>query len=348
MVEPLTKSGVGSFIREHETLAALHARLGQFPRVELSVLPTPLAPLRRLSERLGVECYCKRDDLTGFAFGGNKTRKLDYLIADAKTRRFDTVLAIGANQSNFCRMAAAAAVVCGLDAELVLGGPKPDEPRGNLLIDWLVGARILHIPSEDWSDWERASIKHAYELAREGRSVYRLPVGGSTPLGALGYVRGFLELYAQCERDGIELDTIVHASSSAGTQAGLVVGKALTGWGGRIIGMSVAKRAEHLENEVWKLATRALDLLENGAPLEVAIERKSVIVDDRFMGPTYGARTNAAVQAIQTFARTEGLMLDEVYTGKAAAGFLQYCADGAFDDERVCFLHTGGALQLFS
>lgn len=175
-------------------MEAVTRALTRFPRMNFSLLPTPLHRLERLSAGLGVNLWCKRDDLTGFAMGGNKTRKLDFLIAEAVAARQDTLIAVGANQSNFCRMAAGCGVAAGLQVHLVLGGRRPEAPTGNLRLDQLFGVTIHHIDSADWDTWEREAAVLERQLAGQGRRVCRLPVGGSTPEGALGYVAGLAEI----------------------------------------------------------------------------------------------------------------------------------------------------------
>lgn len=312
-------------------------------RLDFSILPTSMQRCAGISEDFGVDVYCKRDDLTGFAFGGNKTRKLDYLIAEAKSLGADTVVGVGAVQSNFCRLAAAAAMASGMDAHLVLGGPHKGKPTGNLLVDHIVGAKIHRVPSPVWADWEKAAEALAARLERHGRRVYRMPIGGSTPVGALGYVDAFLEILDDARRLRSHFDTIVLTTSSGGTQAGLVVGKALTGWEGRIIGMAVAKDTAQLTGEVLALAR------QTGERLGVRIPLKSVIVDDSYLGPGYAVHTKGCVNAVKYFATREGIMLDYVYTGKAAAGLLDYLERGRFKRSRgVLFLHTGGNTELFA
>lgn len=323
-------------------MATIENILKQFPRLRMSLLPTPVQRLDGISEELSANVYCKRDDLSGFAFGGNKTRKLDYLIADAIKKKADTLVAIGANQSNFCRVAAYAGIASGLEVHLVLGGPKPKKPTGNLLLDYLAGATIHHVNSADWIQWEERGKQLMDELAEQGKNVYWLPVGGSTPIGALGYVAAFFEIMEYYKRLGIPLHAIIHASSSGGTQAGLIVGKILAKWRGKIIGMGVAKSKKELSEEVYNLAVRT------GKLVGVKIPRESVIVDNRYMGSEYGARTDECEAAIRLFARKEGILLDHVYTGKAAAGLLDYARHGMFHgQENVLFIHTGGNVQLF-
>ena len=314
----------------------------QFPTVSLSILPTPLHKLKNISRETGVNIYCKRDDLTGFAYGGNKTRKLDFLIADAISKKANTLIAVGAIQSNFCRMASAAGRASGLDVHLILGGKKPEKPTGNLLLSYLFGANIRFVESDDWNTLEREGELLAEKFKTQGKNVCWLPIGGSTPIGALGYVSALIEILNDCKRLGIATNTIIHTSSSSGTQAGLIVGKKLTGWQGKIIGMGVAKTEKQLSKEVFELAH------ETGKLLHVSIDKKDVILDNSYMGTAYGARTAACESAIKFFAEKEGIVLDNVYTGKAAAGLLDYAKRGLFSpNENVVFIHTGGTVEIF-
>jgi D-cysteine desulfhydrase family pyridoxal phosphate-dependent enzyme len=312
------------------------------PRIRFSTLPTPLQRLPRISQRLGIDLWCKRDDLTGFAFGGNKNRKLEFLIAAAKAEQCDTLLALGANQSNFCRMAAAAGMANGFETHLLLGGKKPLKATGNLLLDELFGAEIHHIDSADWDVWEREGKELLQRLQQMGRKVYWLPVGGSTPVGAIGYVQAFLEIMNDARQLGLEFASIIHASSSGGTQAGLLVGKELSMWPGRIIGMGVAKNGTLLTQQVAQLAQSTAE------QVGITFSGNGVIVEDRYVGAGYAARTKECDAAIELFAREEGILLDRVYTGKVAAGIIDYASKGMIPkDSPVLFLHTGGNIELF-
>lgn len=316
--------------------------LQRFPKLTISLLPTPLHKLEKLSKEFPANIYCKRDDLTGFAFGGNKTRKLDFLIGDAIKRKADTLIAVGAKQSNFCRIAAAAGVVNGFDVHLVLGGTKPEKPTGNILLDHIFGAKIHYIDSDDWEQWEKKGKMLMKNLSEQGRNVYYLPPGGSTPIGTLGYVLAFYEIIDDSERTGISFDTIILASSSGGTQAGLIAGKELTGWKGKIIGMGVAENKKKLEQEIYNLTCKTGELVGTN------INKKNVLIDDSYRGEKYGARTAQCEEAIKLFAQKEGILLDNVYTGKAAAGLIDYARRGLFDNNvNVLFIHTGGNVELF-
>ena len=322
---------------------ALPALLQRFPRVEISVLPTPFRRLNRLSELLGYNLFIKRDDLTGFAFGGNKTRKLDFLIAEALATGCDTIIGMGANQSNFCRILANAGVKFGLEIHLVLRGSLPQVPTGNLLIDHLLGVHIHHIATNDNNLFHSAAMQIRQDLEKQGRRVFFLPPGGSVPIGALGYVAGFRELVADLKHSKIRADYIIHASSSAGTQAGLIVGQASTDWPGKIIGMSVDVPRNELRQNVLQLAEQTAGLLN------LQISPELIAVDDQYIGDGYGIPTEGCREAVNLFARYEGIYLDYVYTGKAAAGLIDYCRHQQFPaDAKIVFLHTGGNVELFA
>lgn len=320
----------------------IQEHLGRFPRLHHSLLPTPVHRLDYLSNEYGVNVYCKRDDLTGFGFGGNKARKLDFLVAHALGLENDTLIAIGANQSNFCRMAAAYGVADGMEVHLVLGGKEPENPTGNLRLDHLLGVTCHHVDSSNWDDWAREAEQLEERLKEQGKSVYRMPVGGSTARGALGYVDAFSEILADQCRLGIEFDAILHASSSAGTQAGLVVGQAVSRWSGRVIGISVAKPQTVLEADVLDLARTT------AAKIDARVDPPNTVVDDDYVGPGYAVRTPGCQEAVALFARRMGIFLDYVYTGKAAAALIDYLRKGRFDKSaNVLFVHTGGNIELF-
>lgn len=312
-----------------------------FPKLAMSCLPTPLHKLQKISNTYGAEVYCKRDDLTGFGFGGNKTRKLDYLIADAKAKGADAIITVGSNQSNFCRIAAAAGKVNDLDVYLLLGGKEPKKPTGNLLLVHLFGAKIHHLNTDDRDYWEQAAEKLEKKLKGEGKKTYRLPFGGSVPTGVLGYVDAFFEILEDCKKLNISFEVIIHASGSGGTQAGLVVGQALTDWPGKIIGISVAEPAVKFFPFVYNLSLQTADLFK------LSIKKDKIFIDDSYLGEKYGAKTEAAEQAIEIFAGQEGILLDSVYTGKAASALINYCQQGKFKNKKILFLHTGGNIELF-
>ncbi len=321
----------------------IDAKLIGIDKQARAVLPTPVHELSVLSEMSGCRVFCKRDDLTGFGFGGNKARKLDFLIAEASHTGCDTLVAVGANQSNFCRMVSAYGSANGMDVHLVLGGKKPNVPTGNLRLDHMLGATCHHVDSQNWNAWEATAATLETDLRQQGRTVYRMPVGGSTVTGALGYVAGMSEILDDESRLGLSFDAIVVTSSSAGTQAGLVVGKAIGNWPGQILGISVAQDSASLQQDVFDLAQATAERLQCSVDIE------DVQVDDAFLGEGYACRTSACDEAVALFARTCGIFLDYVYTGKGAAGLLHYLRTDRFDPgSSILFLHTGGAVELLA
>ncbi len=306
------------------------------PRIPLAALPTPVQPLPRLSEELGFTLLVKRDDLTGLAFGGNKVRKLEYLLADAQAQGADMVVTTGAAQSNHCRQTAGAAAKLGLGCHLVLTTPR--RPSGNLLLDGLLGARVTWAAPKARA---QALAQAVAEEAAQGRRPYRIPYGGSSPLGAAAYAYALEELLSQ----GVTPDTIVFASSSGGTQAGLVAGARLLGFRGRILGISIQEPAPTLREQVAVLASQTAALL--GTP--TTFRDTEIFVRDAYAKAGYGVVTDAEINAILRFARAEGLFLDPVYTGRAAAALLDLAAQGDFaPQETVLFWHTGGTPALFA
>jgi L-cysteate sulfo-lyase len=322
-------------------------QLACFARARFCHLPTPLEPLERLSAHLGgPRILVKRDDATGLAFGGNKTRKLEFLIGAAQADGADTLLTAGGVQSNHCRQTAAAAARQGLLCALVLqrrvAWNHPDYERGgNVLLDRLAGAE-LHLVERDAE--LAAELERVAGAARaSGRRPFVIPVGGSTPVGALGYVAAGLELLAQAEAMGRPIDAILHASGSGGTQAGLLVALEALGAGIPVIGISVSEPQAELAATVAELARRTAALLGTAAPPRAAVE-----VQDGYVGADYGQPTAGMREAVGLCARLEGLFLDPVYTGKAMAGLIDLVRRRRFaPDQTVVFIHTGGTPALF-
>ena len=314
----------------------------RLPRVSIAHLPTPIDPLPRLSAQLdGPEVWIKRDDQTGLATGGNKARKLEFLVAAALSQKADTLITCGAAQSNHARQTAAAAAKFGLACTLVLRGQEPEEMRGNLLLDRLLGARVVWAGA---SPLVETMAEVAEELRRKGRCPYVVPYGGSDAVGASGYVAAMVELCDQSHEQGLVFDHIVLASSSAGTQAGLTIGARASGFAGRILGVSVDLPSDVLRERVASLATATAALL--GMRLSVLPEE--IEVDDSYIGAGYGVVSEFERGAIRTVARSEGILLDPVYTGRAFGGLLDLIQQGVFRrDERVLFWHTGGTAGLF-
>ncbi|HUS86455.1 MAG TPA: D-cysteine desulfhydrase family protein [Bacteroidales bacterium] len=324
----------------------LYSVLKSFEKLNLSLTPTPLNKLETISRQLCSNIYCKRDDLTGFAFGGNKTRKLDYLIKDAIMAGADSIVTFGSNQSNWCRMTASAGAVNGLEVYLILAGRTPEKPTANLLLDHLSGAFITHIDTEDEVVLINSAMRKAAEITKAGKKPYYIAVGGSNAIGSLGYIRAFAEILEHSEKTGIEFSKIIVASGSAGTQAGMVAGKVMSGWDGSVIGMAVSRNSNEQEENVCKIAVETLEL--TGVNYSISELKDAVIVDDNYLGEGYRRNTDECLEAIEMFARMEGIFLDEVYTGKAAAGLVGYARSGKIKaDENILFVHTGGSVQLF-
>jgi len=317
-------------------------------RIEIAHAPTPLEISSRLSEELGCNLYIKRDDCTGLAGGGNKTRKLEYLLADARQQGADTLVTIGGLQSNHARQTAAAASKFGFDCELVLddvaGTPKTDYyNNGNLFLDDLLGARIHRLePTEDSDDYCEHLIEN---LVSEGRKPYLIPVGGSNAIGSLGYVRCANEILQQIESQDIILDQIVLASASAGTQAGLLAGLIAAHIELPILGITVSRNSKDQTLLVESLLRQTL--VQLGLDPDRAAGR--VVTNDNYFGEGYGIPTEATIIAVKRCATLEGLLLDPVYTGKAMAGLIDLCAQGAIAaGTSQLFLHTGGSTGLFA
>ncbi len=297
----------------------------------LAQLPTPLDEAPRLSAALGVRVLVKRDDQTGLALGGNKARKLDFLLKDAIERGCDTLVTAGGAQSNFARMTAAAAARCGMACHLVLGGSEPAHFSGNLVLDRLFGAELHFANTEDWSVLE-AEVKRI--AAEAGPRAYAMPIGGATPVGALAYVDAADELLGQMERPP---DWIVVADGSGGTHAGLLAGLPSAT---RVLGVDVSRPPVPLTVTVPKLAAKTAALAGRPAPAG------EVIIADH-CGPKYASITAECQEAVRLAAHTEGLVLDPVYTGKAMAGLIAAARAGTIAGT-VVFLHTGGAVALFA
>jgi D-cysteine desulfhydrase family pyridoxal phosphate-dependent enzyme len=311
----------------------------ELPRFPLAYLPTPVEPLPRLSKALGgPRILVKRDDQTGLAFGGNKIRKLEYLVAEAQARRAKTLITTGAIQSNHCRQTAAAARRAGMDSILVLSGQEPDDPEANTFLDLLLGAEIVWTTKEQRDKQLNATTQEA-EAA--GRAPYLVPYGGSNPTGAAAYAYAVRELVEQ----GIEADWVVFATSSGGTQAGMVAGKALYGFQGKMLGVSVDPPKDPFREWVADLATEVTKLLENAKEFT----KEDILVNDDFIKPGYAVMTDVEKEAIRLFARHEGLLVDPVYTGRAAGGMIALIRQGFFKkNETVLFWHTGGTPALFA
>ena len=322
--------------------------LGRFPRIRFAHLPTPLEHLPNLSRELnGPEIWIKRDDCTGMSTGGNKTRKLEFLMAEARDQGADIILTQGATQSNHARQTAACAAKMGVDCHILLedrtGKTDHDyNDSGNVLLDYLHGATVDYRPSTPDMNAELAAV--AAELKSEGRKPYFIPGGGSNPVGALGYVNAAMELIGQANDIGLRIDHVVHATGSAGTQAGLITGLAATRSGVPLLGIGVRAPRPKQEENVFKLACATADL----CGVSGAVAREDVVANCDYVGSGYGFSTPGSIDAIQTLARHEAILLDPVYTGKGMAGMLDLIRKGFFKKgQNVVFIHTGGSVGLF-
>ncbi len=339
---------------------SVRKKLGQFPHVPLSLLPTPLYRMDGMSAMHdGFDLYVKRDDQTGLAFGGNKARKLDYMMADVVSQGADCVVTWGGLQSNWCRQVAAAAAKLGMRTSLALfKGPTSIEGYdGNLLLDSLFDADIRVFEAADIGNMlEFASVRHviepiASELRSEGMTPYIAPIGGSLaegsmqgPWGALGYVGAAVEIADQSIELKVQFDSVVLATGSAGTQAGLLAGARLLLPDTRVVGISVYGSSATVSGYVRAIGDRVLQ--EMGAADK--LQDRDIIVIDDYIGEGYGVFNSQVGDAIRTLARSEGLLLDPVYTGKAMAGMVDLMDKGYFrEGENILFLHTGGTPALF-
>lgn len=315
------------------------------PRLRLAHLPTPLEEMLNLRQRLkGPRLLIKRDDLTGLATGGNKTRKLEYLMADALAQGADTIVTLGAAQSNHVRQTAAAAAKLGLRAVLLLRGEEPPLRTGNLLLDSLLGAEVRWMgPQRQIPPEQIAGVLE--ELMQAGQKPYLVPYGGSNEVGVLGYIQAMRELLDQLEESGLEADYLVIATSSGGTQVGLTLGAKTYGYAGEIVGISVDLPREELLSNLVSLAQATASRWE----FDLSLNREDFLVYDDYLGEGYGVLGPPEAEAIRLLARTEGILLDPVYTGRAMAGLIDLVRRGTFrPDEVVIFWHTGGTPALFA
>lgn len=322
--------------------------LARFPRHFLAHLPTPLERLDRLSAELGgPEIWIKRDDCTGLSTGGNKTRKLEFLMAEAEAQGADMVMTQGATQSNHARQTAAFAAKMGMDCHILLedrtGSNNANyNNNGNVLLDHLHGATTEKRPGG--GDMNAEMEKVAERFRAEGRTVYTIPGGGSNPTGALGYVNCAFEMLGQFNDRDLKVDHIVHATGSAGTQAGLITGLKAMNAQIPLLGIGVRAPKPKQEENVYNLACATAEKL--GCP--GVVNREDVVANTDYVGDGYGIPTESGLEAIRMFAELEAILLDPVYSAKGAAGFIDLIRKGHFKKgERVVFLHTGGAVALF-
>ena len=317
----------------------------QMPREQLGFFPTPIVKLRHLSRNLGgPRIIMKRDDQTGLALGGNKTRKLEYLVGEAMAEGCDTLITGGAEQSNHCRQTAAAAAACGLSCHLVLGGHPPDFPNGNLLLNALFGAE-LHWTGELRKGEKIPEI--AEQIRRSGGKPYIIPYGGSNPTGAVGFVEAVRELVAQLAELGETITHIVFPSSSGGTHAGLTVGRSIFDQEFQVVGIGIDKTEAEggtFDELVLNLSNSTSERLEAG----ITFKPSDITVRNEYLGDGYGVVGRLERRAVQLTAETEGILLDPVYTGRAMGALMDMIEQNEFSqNDTVLFWHTGGTPALF-
>jgi L-cysteate sulfo-lyase len=322
--------------------------LSRFPRISLAHLPTPLEPLTRLSDFLGgPNIFVKRDDCTGLGSGGNKTRKLEFLMADAIQNGADTIITQGAVQSNHARQTAAAAAKVGMQCELLFENriENPAERylnSGNVFLDHLFGANIHHF--DKGADMNAAMENKAASLSASGKRPYIIPGGGSNKIGALGYVNCALELLTQANGQGLVINHIILETGSAGTQAGLIAGLKATNSNIPFLGIGVSAPQAEQEEKVFKLADETADYIGAAG----CVRRDDVIANCDYVGEGYGIPTQGMKDAVSLLATMEGLLFDPVYSGKGLAGMIDLIKNNHFSkDDNVVFLHTGGSMGLF-
>jgi L-cysteate sulfo-lyase len=317
--------------------------INRLPRVRLANLPTPLEEMPHLSKLLGgTRIWIKRDDLTGLIFGGNKVRKLEFEMAEAKNKGADVVITDGVLQSNHARTVVTAARKLGVKVVLVLRGKEPKEYDGNLLLDRIFGVDIRFVRAE-WHEMGVITKKVVGELQEEGHTPYVIYF--SSPLGSVGYVNAFLELITQARKTKFKIDRVVHAAGSGGTQAGLIVGNKVLEAGIEVIGISVEPDGDWLLNTTVEIADGCAKLL--GLDFSITSEDVKLLYD--YVGEGHGVLTEEVIDAIKLVAETEGILLDPVYTGKAMVGLIDLAKQGHFRrQENVVFLHTGGLPAIFA
>jgi len=326
----------------------LSLTLAKFPKVRLGHLPTPLEPMDRLSEILGgPRLWVKRDDCTGLSSGGNKTRKLEFLMADAQSKGADTIITQGATQSNHARQTTAAAAKLGMECHILLEDRTGSNDHsyilnGNVLLDRLHGASVSK--RSGGTDMNAEMQDFAESLIEKGKNPYIIPGGGSNAIGALGYVNCARELTEQASEIGLKVDALVHATGSAGTQAGLVAGLAAIQSDIHLLGIGVRAPKDKQEQMVFDLAQKTADYLDTG----IKIERDKVRAICDYVGAGYGLPTDGMIKAVKLLAQSEGLLFDPVYSGKGLDGLIDQIKKGYFAGmDNVVFLHTGGSAALF-
>lgn len=319
-------------------------KIESLPRLHLATLPTPLDEAPRLSGWLGVRVFFKRDDLTGFALGGNKARKLEFLIAEARGKKADVVVTGGGPQSNHARMTAAAARLAGMDTVLVFTGNPPGESNGNLLLDEILGAELVYTKTDDPSETDRAIERVTAELQAKGRRPYLIPRGGSTVLGCISYMLAVGEVRKQLAASKVVPNCDFITTGSCGTHAGILAGYKFLGAPATVVGVTVSRPVSEGRQRIVKLVRDTANFIGTPLPLDL----REIIIKDGYIGAGYGMITPEAREAIRKVARLEGIFLDPVYTGKTMAALIDMTQRGEIArGSTVLFWHTGGAPGLF-
>ena len=323
--------------------------LSRYPRIHFAHLPTPLEPMKRLSKHLGgPNLWIKRDDCTGLSSGGNKTRKLEFLMADAVEKKANAIVTQGATQSNHARQTAAIAAKLGMECHILLEDRTGSEDpayiyNGNVLLDQLHGATISKRPAD--TDMNAAMEECAQQLRDDRKTPYIIPGGGSNEIGALGYINAAIELTTQANDRSLQIDHLVHATGSSGTQAGLVLGMEGINSSIPVYGIGVRAPKQKQEDMVFNLAQRTADFMGLNPDI---VKRDRVVANSDYVGDGYGIPTGAMVEAVKMMAQYEGILLDTVYAGKGFSGVIDLIRKGHFKkNENIVFLHTGGSISLF-
>ncbi len=316
------------------------------PRERYAFLPTPLHRMKNLGESLGIDyLWIKRDDLTGLSVGGNKTRKLEFIVADAKLAGADTLVTVGGVQSNHCRQTAAAAAVTGFRCILLLAGEEPEYATGNLLLDKLYGAEIKYFPDDDFLELNNRLGEILETLQDFGLTPYAIPAGAAMPLGSLAYAEAMFELKDQMETWNFNPKKIVVAAGTGGTLAGMLLGAHVAELDVEIVGVSVVSKAPELEERVKDLIERSI----HDYPQYFESFKPKITIDDQFLGEGYGLMSDASRSAIEMFAKLEGILLDPIYTAKAGTALIRMALTGDLDRMTpTLFWHTGGNPELYT
>lgn len=322
------------------SLSSIESLLRNFKNANLSLTPTPIYKLTRLSPYLGHNIYVMRDDQTGFALGGNKVRKLDYLIGDALNKKSTTLITSGS--SSFSRNAAAAGATFGLDLHVFIFGKEDEQNKASRSYFEIFGTKLHFIPRDKKETLPDEQAKLKKKLEKEGQIIYELHPGGSDEIGTLSYVKAFEQIVRYSSETNIRFNKIIHTTGSTATQAGLVLGQCISGYETTIIGMAISQKTDYQKMKVRMLAKSTAKM--HGFPYDEG----KVIVDDGFIGAGYPIPSKEGHDAIKLFATKEGILLAEAYTAKSAAGLIHYAKNGMFaKDDNILFIHTGGNSGLY-